>query len=110
MTITADDFLNEKPAMALVTVKNANESVIVSEVAKNIDTTYAHTVKIITKLEDNGLVKSEKKGREKHLYTTDKGTEYAELFEKLFELINPALIKRDLLRNDLIDHAIGAKK
>jgi len=46
-----------------------------------------HTVKIISKLEDKGLIKSKKKGRKKFLELTDKGEEYPDLFIDLLDLI-----------------------
>lgn len=80
-------FLNEKPVMTLVVIRRHRDDVYCSVVSKRIDTTYAHTVKIISKLEDKGLIKSEKKGRKKFLKLTDKGEEYADLFIDLLDLL-----------------------
>jgi len=52
-----DIFLNEKPVMTLVVIRRHRDEVYCSLVSKRIDTTYAHTVKIISKLEDKGLIK-----------------------------------------------------
>lgn len=82
-----DIFLNEKPVMTLVVIRRHRDDVYCSVVSKRIDTTYAHTVKIISKLEDKGLIKSKKKGRKKFLELTDKGQEYADLFIELLDLI-----------------------
>lgn len=82
-----DIFLNEKPVMTLVVIRRNRDDVYCSVVSKRIDTTYAHTVKIISKLEDKGLINSEKKGRKKFLKLTDKGEEYADLFIDLLDLI-----------------------
>jgi DNA-binding MarR family transcriptional regulator len=73
-------FLNEKPVMALVTIRRQREEVYGSIISKKIDTTYAHTVKILSRLEENGLIETEKKGRKKILTLTDKGETYADNF------------------------------
>lgn len=76
-------FLNEKPVLALVTIKREREDIYCSVISRKIDTTYAHTVKIVSRLEDEGLVKSEKQGRKKILELTPKGEEYADKFVDL---------------------------
>jgi len=77
--------LNEKPAKALTTLQNkrinAKNQKCVSDLAKQINSTNAHTVKIVNKLEEYGLVKSQRKGRKKHLDLTEKGEKYAESLE-----------------------------
>lgn len=80
-------FLNEKPVMALVTIRRNRGELYVSQIAKNVDTTYAHTVKIINKLEETGHVKSRKKGRKKFCQLTDKGKDRAERFGTLVDTI-----------------------
>ncbi len=66
-------FLNEKPVMALVTIRKNRDDVYGSLISKKIDTTYAHTVKILSRMEDLGLIKSRKEGRKKILELTSKG-------------------------------------
>ena len=78
-------FLNEKPVMALVTIRRSRKDIYGSIVSKEIDTTYAHAVKIISKMEDKGLVKSHKDGRKKILGLTEEGKEYADLFIEIIE-------------------------
>ncbi len=75
-----DFFLKEKPVMALITIRRERDEIYCSMISKSIDTTYAHTVKIISRMEDEGLVQSEKSGRKKILTLTDKGEEFADLF------------------------------
>lgn len=79
-------FLNEKPVMALVTIRKANDEIYGSIISREIDTTYAHTVKIIAQLEEKNLVKSEKKGRKKILTLTPKGKRYGDLFVDMLEM------------------------
>ncbi len=80
-----DFFLNEKPVMALVTIRKHRDEVYGSLISQKIDTTYAHTVKILSRMEDHDLIETEKKGRKKILTLTGKGEEYADHF---IELIN----------------------
>ena len=75
-----DFFLKDKPVMALVTIRRNREDIYCSMISKKIDTTYAHTVKTVARLEDEGLVKSQKEGRKKILELTPKGVKYADKF------------------------------
>lgn len=73
-------FLKEKPVMALVTIRREREDIYCSVISRRIDTTYAHTVKIISHLEEIGMVESTKKGRKKILELTPKGEKFADRF------------------------------
>lgn len=73
-------FLNEKPVKALVSIRRTREDIHVSVVARKIDTTHAHTVKIIRRLEEDGYITSRKMGRKKLLFLTEKGEQVADLF------------------------------
>ena len=70
-------FFREKPAMMLVELRNAKSDVYASSVAKTIDCTYSHVVKILQEMEQEGLVNFDKQGRLKLLTLTKKGTEVA---------------------------------
>ncbi len=71
-------FFREKPAMMLVGLKNAKSEIYASSLAKNIDCTYSHVVKILQQMEKSGLINFEKQGRLKLLTLTKKGSEVAE--------------------------------
>lgn len=71
-------FFREKPAMMLVMLKNAKNEVYASSLAKQIDCTYSHVVKILQEMEKSQLVNFEKQGRLKLLTLTKKGAEIAE--------------------------------
>lgn len=73
-------FLNEKPVMTLVTIRKAHSEIYGSIISRRIDTTYAHAVKIISELEAEDLVESEKQGRKKLLYLTEEGKQFADIF------------------------------
>mgnify|MGYP003875556883 CR=1 FL=1 len=72
-----DVFLREKPAMMLVNLLNSTSEVYGSTLAKTVDCTYSHVVKILQEMEDAGLVSFEKTGRLKILKLTKKGEEIA---------------------------------
>ena len=70
-------FFREKPAMMLVNLKNAKDEIYASSLAKQIDCTYSHVVKILQEMEKSGLINFEKQGRLKLLTLTKKGSEIA---------------------------------
>ncbi|MGV8140859.1 MAG: DUF2250 domain-containing protein [Candidatus Woesearchaeota archaeon] len=82
-----DVFIREKPAMMLVNLLNSTNEVYASTLAKTVDCTYSHVVKILQEMEDAGLVAFEKTGRLKYLKLTKKGEEIA----KHIDAINNAL-------------------
>ena len=57
----------------LVALKKVSKARYGSVLAKEVDCTYSHAVKILQTLEHLGLVSFEKQGRIKILYITDKG-------------------------------------
>jgi DNA-binding MarR family transcriptional regulator len=77
----------EKPAMMLITLKNAKSTIYASSLAKQIDCTYSHVVKILQELETAGLMKFEKQGRLKLLALTKKGEEVANHITKARSLL-----------------------
>jgi len=80
-------FFREKPAMMLINVKNAKSEVYASNLAKQIDCTYSHVVKILQQMEKAGLINFDKQGRLKLLTLTKKGAEVAENIEKVKNLL-----------------------
>jgi len=73
----------EKPAMMLVELKNAKSEVYASNLAKRIDCTYSHVVKILQEMEMSKLINFDKQGRLKLLTLTKKGQDVAENIEKI---------------------------
>ena len=80
-------FFREKPAMMLVNLRNAKNEVYASNLAKQIDCTYSHVVKILQQMEKAGLVNFNKQGRLKLLTLTKKGEDVAENIEKVMNLL-----------------------
>ena len=76
-------FFREKPAMMLVHLKNTKNDIYASSLAKKIDCTYSHVVKILQEMEKSALVNFEKTGRLKLLTLTKKGEEIAEKIDSI---------------------------
>lgn len=73
-----DIFFRRKPALMLVALRKLSKARYGSILAKEVDCTYSHAVKILQTLEDLGLVSFEKQGRIKLIKLTKKGQEVAE--------------------------------
>ncbi len=82
-----DIFFRRKPAMMLVALKRIARVRYGSVLAKEVDCTYSHAVKILQSLERLGLVGFEKKGRIKLIKLTKKGQEVADNIESIRNLI-----------------------
>lgn len=76
-------FFREKPAMMLVNLKNSKNAIYASSLAKQVDCTYSHVVKILQQMQDASLVNFDKQGRLKLLTLTKKGTEVAQHIESI---------------------------
>jgi len=76
-------FFREKPAMMLIVLRNSKSEIYASSLAKQIDCTYSHVVKILQELESEGLINFDKQGRLKLLSLTKKGNEVAEYIDKV---------------------------
>ena len=76
-------FFREKPAMMLVQLKNTKSDVYASALAKTVDCTYSHVVKILQEMEKSGLVNFEKNGRLKLLTLTKTGSEIADHIDSI---------------------------
>tara|TARA_Y100000310_G_scaffold342605_1_gene446511 strand:+ start:3994 stop:4260 length:267 start_codon:yes stop_codon:yes gene_type:complete len=76
-------FFREKPTMMLVGLKNAKSEVYASSLAKSIDCTYSHVVKILQEMQKAGLIQFEKQGRLKLLTLTKEGADIAEHIDSI---------------------------
>lgn len=85
-----DLFLRKKPARLLIYIKKENKP-YASTLAKRIDCTYAHTVKLLQKMQNLGLVNFNKDGRIKFVELTDNGSELADQFDTL---LNTSMSKK----------------
>jgi predicted transcriptional regulator len=82
-----DLFFRRKPALMLIALKKVSRAKYGSQLAKEVDCTYSHAVKILQTLEEYGLVNFEKKGRIKIIKLTKKGTAIAEHIEDIRKLV-----------------------
>ncbi|OYT32387.1 hypothetical protein B6U93_02075 [Candidatus Woesearchaeota archaeon ex4484_78] len=80
-------FFREKPAMMLVELKNAKNEVYASNLAKMIDCTYSHVVKILQQMEKEGLINFDRQGRLKLLTLTKKGMDVANKIDEIRQVL-----------------------
>ena len=73
--------------MMLIALKKVSRAKYGSQLAKEVDCTYSHAVKILQTLEDLGLVSFEKKGRIKIIKLTKKGNDVADNIENIRKLV-----------------------
>lgn len=83
-----DVFFRRKPALMLVALKRLTRARYGSILAKEVDCTYSHAVKILQTLEKLGLVAFEKKGRIKLIKLTKKGEEVATSIDNIKRIVN----------------------
>lgn len=81
-------FLRRKPVMILVNLAKDTKLRYASVIAKEVDCTYSHTVRILNLLKKNGLVEFNKNGRLKTINLTANGKELANNFSKTISLFD----------------------
>lgn len=77
-------FLKVKPAKAIILLRDRRRPWYVSALAKEVDTTYPHMVKLVKKFEELGIVVTKKEGRTRYVELTDMGDELAHDLEGLY--------------------------
>ena len=82
-----DIFFRRKPALMLVALRKLSKARYGSILAKEVDCTYSHAVKILQTLKELKLVVFEKKGRIKIIQLTKKGREVADEIENIQKLL-----------------------
>jgi DNA-binding MarR family transcriptional regulator len=84
----ANVFFREKPAMMLIEMRRTGKKEIyASNLAKSVDCTYSHVVKILQQMHKAGLVNFNKTGRLKLLSLTKKGDDVAAHIDKILTLL-----------------------
>jgi DNA-binding MarR family transcriptional regulator len=83
-----DIFFRRKPALMLVALKRIARARYGSILAKEVDCTYSHAVKILQNLEKLGLVVFEKKGRIKLIKLTKRGQEVSDSIENIKRVVS----------------------
>jgi len=82
-----DIFFRRKPALMLIALKKISKARYGSVLAKEVDCTYSHAVKILQTLEKLGLVTFEKQGRIKLIKLTKKGQDVADHIEGIQRVV-----------------------
>ncbi len=82
-----DVLFREKPVMMLVTLLNSGSSIYASTLAKTVDCTYSHVVKILQEMNKGGLVSFKKQGRLKILELTKKGQDVAKNLDAVKNIV-----------------------
>ena len=80
-------FFRRKPAMILVALRRGGKNRYGSVLAKEVDCTYSHAVKILQEMEKAKLVDFEKNGRIKTIKLTQQGDKIADYIEKIKTLL-----------------------
>jgi predicted transcriptional regulator len=80
-------FFRRKPAMILVALRQNTRNKYGSVLAKEVDCTYSHAVKILQEMEKAKLVSFQKQGRIKTISLTEDGNTVAEHIEKIKQLL-----------------------
>lgn len=100
-------FLQEKPVKIMLAAKRADKPVYVAKLSKETDSTYAHTFRVVSKLEELGLVVSKDEGRIKLVKLTEMGEAVADEllnFLDLSELIEIATAVENLYGREVKGH------
>ena len=80
----SDTIFRDKPARVLVALFNAKEETYASSIAKEIDCTYPHMVKILAGFKEHRLIEVSSSGRVKPVSLTQKGRKIAGLIAGLY--------------------------
>ncbi len=82
-----EEFLfQEKPVKAILALKKAEKPLYAAIISKEIDSTYAHTLNVLSMLKELKLVSFQENGRIKQVFLTEVGLEVAKVIESLSEL------------------------
>jgi len=80
-------FFRRKPALMLLGLLESKQEVYASSLAKEINCTYSHVVKILQQMNKAGLIEFAKQGRIKLLKLTKKGEKVAEHISQIADLL-----------------------
>ena len=83
-------FLQEKPTLALLAISSL-EKTYASVITKEINSTFAHTTKILSKMEEYGLVKFTVEGRVKYVELTEHGIKTVDSMKDLIVALGGGL-------------------
>ena len=81
-------FSSEKTAMVLMALAESSGSSYSQVLAREIGSVYCHAVNIVNRLEEMGIVTSEKQGRVKYITLTKDGWEIANYIKAIQDKID----------------------
>ncbi|MBU0532380.1 DUF4364 family protein [Candidatus Micrarchaeota archaeon] len=81
-------FARPKPCKIMTTLKDTESTWHLSKIAKTTGTTYVYVTKLISKLEENGLVAVESKGKKRVVKLTEKGVNVANAIDELMKSLD----------------------
>lgn len=82
-----DTFMRTKPIDILLTIHNSKEKMYNTLIAKEVDCFWGHSCTILKRMEDAGLIRSQKNGRIKYVSLTVKGHKLASHIKEAMELL-----------------------
>jgi predicted transcriptional regulator len=83
-----DVFLRKKPCKMIALLKERQNPMYISELAKESGATYVHVTKLLRELEQSGIIVLEKNGKKKMVKLTSEGTKIAGLVTELTGALN----------------------
>ena len=87
MSSISSVFFREKPVEMLTLLLHSEKELYPSTIAKKVDVTYSHAVKVLQDMEKVDLVRADRHGRLKLITLTSKGREIAEHFSSAKTLL-----------------------
>ncbi len=79
--------LKIKPCKILVCLRNNTTNWNLTKIAKETQTTFVYTVKVIAKMEESGYVITERKGKNRVIKLSEKGAKIATNLEEVMKNI-----------------------
>lgn len=80
-------FFKDKQLKLIITLSSTAKEWHLTDLAREAGVTYIHTSKFISKCEQYGIVATEKHGRIKRLYLTEKGQDVAKMLSGIVEKV-----------------------
>lgn len=99
-------FLQDKPAEILISIANMNLP-YASRILKEVDTTFAHAVKILSAMEELGIIETEKSGRIKNLKLTPHGEALAESLKNFLAVCETDLDEKEEKTKNIADRTLS---
>jgi len=83
-------FLREKPVQIALSLRKGPRKRYASQIAKEADCTYSHTVRVLSEMQEKGLIVFNKDGRLKLIELSNVGDKVVETLDKLVKLLKSA--------------------